>query len=132
MQDLLKSSSLNKPCKVWNGVVTRRGRGQMTLNGKITQPSRATFLNNGGVLTSERPWVLHKCNNPLCYEFEHLYAGNNSQNQKDSVIAGTHANAKKTHCPHGHKYDTLNTCIKYDGSRRCRTCHRIREAKRRA
>ena len=32
----------------------------------------------------------------------------------------------KTHCPKGHEYDELNTYVRSDGSRDCRTCERKR------
>jgi hypothetical protein len=34
------------------------------------------------------------------------------------------ANAVKTHCPYGHKYDDANTVIMKNGGRQCRACHR--------
>lgn len=34
------------------------------------------------------------------------------------------ANARKTHCPHGHPYDDANTYITPDGERMCRACRR--------
>jgi len=36
----------------------------------------------------------------------------------------------RTHCRRGHEYTPRNTSIKYDGSRRCLTCHRENEARR--
>lgn len=36
----------------------------------------------------------------------------------------------KTHCPQGHEYTPENTYIRPDGTQRCRTCHRQREAAR--
>jgi hypothetical protein len=37
--------------------------------------------------------------------------------------------AKKTVCKHGHPFDSLNTHFYADGSRRCRTCDRLRHRK---
>lgn len=38
--------------------------------------------------------------------------------------------AAKTHCPSGHEYTPENTLIHVSGGRRCRECHRKREADR--
>jgi hypothetical protein len=69
--------------------------------------------------------VLHKCNNIICVNPNHLYAGNNSDNIKDCVRAGNHINARKTHCPSGHEYNQFNTRTT-KASRSCRVCDRIR------
>jgi hypothetical protein len=41
-------------------------------------------------------------------------------------------NSEKTHCPRGHLYDEANTYVTKAGVRHCRTCHREREAARKA
>lgn len=60
-----------------------------------------------------------------------LAYGTASANRNDSVRHGTHANARKTHCPSGHAYDDENTYTGSDG-RHCRACHRDRHRARRA
>ena len=52
--------------------------------------------------------------------------GTASENSMDIVDHGHHFNANKTHCPAGHEYDSVNTHIKRDGSRICKTCNRNR------
>lgn len=41
-------------------------------------------------------------------------------------------NMLKTHCPHGHPYDQVNTLVNADGKRRCRTCVNARARARRS
>ena len=57
-----------------------------------------------------------------------LEYGTPSENAGDTLRHGRHANARKTHCPHGHPYDEANTV--YSPSRptgrRCRACARER------
>ena len=53
---------------------------------------------------------------------ENLAWGTPSQNRLDSVRNGTHHNARKTHCKHGHEFTPENTIITKDGRRNCRTC----------
>ncbi|BCK58409.1 hypothetical protein NWFMUON74_61810 [Nocardia wallacei] len=53
---------------------------------------------------------------------ENLAYGTDAENSADSLKHGTHYNARKTHCPHGHPYNTTN-----GPNRRCRECHRMNE-----
>lgn len=67
--------------------------------------------------------VCHKCDNPRCVRHDHLFLGDNSVNQKDSVSKGRHASTKKTHCPRGHLYTPENTYVRTSaGSRECVKC----------
>lgn len=38
---------------------------------------------------------------------------------------------RKTHCPSGHPYDSVNSRITRDGARKCRSCDRVRAQKAR-
>lgn len=67
---------------------------------------------------------------------ENLRWDTSSANKLDNVRNGSHAQAKKTHCPHGHEYTPENTYLvvskrsKHRGTRRqCRTCTRERAAR---
>src|SRR4029079_646697 len=65
-------------CLLWTA---RRRRGYGTFGIKASgkwRPifaHRVAFVLGGGVLTPERPFVLHHCDNPPCCEFTHLWAG---------------------------------------------------------
>lgn len=51
--------------------------------------------------------------------------GTHKENVHDQLRHGTHVNAKKTHCLHGHPFDAENTYHERGSSgRRCRTCMR--------
>lgn len=47
-----------------------------------------------------------------------------SANIYDRVRHGTHHEARKTHCKHGHPFDETNTARPKRGGRECRTCSR--------
>jgi hypothetical protein len=70
--------------------------------------------------------VLHSCNNRRCFNPQHLRLGNNSDNQIDSVKAGTHNKARLTHCKNGHPLtsDYIYPCEKTLRRRRCIICAR--------
>jgi hypothetical protein len=72
--------------------------------------------------------VLHKCDNPICWNPKHLFQGTNADNALDRERKGRHgdgggkANRAKTHCRHGHEYSFANTYRYPNGRRSCRTC----------
>lgn len=45
-----------------------------------------------------------------------------ASNMSDQIAHGTHVNARKTHCKHGHRFTPENTLARKDGKRRCKTC----------
>lgn len=47
---------------------------------KVHGTHRVAFLLTGGVLTNEKPHVLHSCDNKICCNPAHLSAGNHSEN----------------------------------------------------
>jgi hypothetical protein len=53
--------------------------------------------------------------------------GTQSENIRDSVNQGTHAEARKTHCPRKHPYAGDNLKVTPAGTRVCLTCKRARE-----
>lgn len=77
-------------CWLWTGRVVSK-YGMFKLRGKGVKPHRLTFVLNGGVLTAEKPFVLHNCpggDNTLCCNPDHLWAGNADDNAKDCVAKG--------------------------------------------
>lgn len=90
-------------------------------------------LKHGLDFEDKEHWALHKtiCPNTNCWNSEHLYVGNRSQNTMDSVVLRSHnSNSKKyiTHCPKGHEYTPENTKIqKGTNKRSCRECDKNRK-----
>lgn len=73
-------------------------------------------------------FVLHKCDIRCCVNPEHLYIGDQVDNIGDALardrIQGR--NRGITHCHRGHEFTSENTRVETTGSRRCRTCARLR------
>lgn len=61
-----------------------------------------------------------------------LRYGTASENEIDKVRHGHNPNANKTHCDYGHEFTPENTGRDGRGARRCKTCHRARNARYRA
>ena len=78
-------------------------------------------------LPDDNEEVRHLDGNPANNHLENLAWGTRADNILDQVRHGTHANAKKTHCPHGHEYTTQNTYRFPSGRRACRTCRSVKK-----
>lgn len=52
--------------------------------------------------------------------------GTHLDNIKDKFLHGTDHNSTKSHCIRGHEFDELNTKIRSNGSRFCKTCGQLR------
>jgi hypothetical protein len=102
-------------CWEWQGAKTSSGYGNLSWHGLHVQAHRvAYFLHNGGIALHTnfrqegvakryRRFVLHKCDNRLCCNPEHLFLGSMRANQLDAYAKGRktqprsqHANAKLT------------------------------------
>jgi hypothetical protein len=83
--------------------------------------------------------VLHKCDNPACFNPKHLFIGTQKDNIADAIRKGRlnqiYWQATKTHCPQGHLYSGSNLAIHRTTSggqtRVCKRCQLLRTWKRR-
>jgi len=87
------------------------------------------FLDAGGVLTEEKPWVLHTCDNGGCVNVEHLYAGDARDNVRDMFARGRHRHQNPT-CQRGHLWTAENTYTRPNGRRTCRVCVSIKQTEK--
>ncbi len=78
-------------CWVWMANTFRNGYGGFTLNGKHTLAHRASWvIFNGEIPTGLQ--VLHKCDNSLCVNPDHLFLGTAADNIYDMVSKGRQRN----------------------------------------
>lgn len=140
VRSLTRTVPLGDSTKTIQGIVLKQRKF-----GTDRHPRKAVKLCVGGIakvrlvhqlvleaFVGPRPEGLEGCHNngdPFDNRTENLRWDTNSANQLDSVEHGTHHEARKTECPQGHPYDAVNTAI-VDRKRRCKTCHRNREAAR--
>ena len=60
--------------------------------------------------------VDHICRNRRCLSIDHLRLVSNEDNARDN------GQSRRTHCPHGHRYEGANVKRTKQGHRVCRTC----------
>ena len=122
----------NGACLDWNGPIQRRnGRefyGRLRWEGQLEGAHRVAFFLRLGRWPDPELELRHLCNRPICVL--HAVEGTRSENVLDSVKAGTHNNASKTHCKYGHKLTPENTYTPPSGGRECIVCRRRRADER--
>lgn len=75
----------NEGCWLWTGAVSSNGYGWVSLNGHRRSAHRAAFQHFKGNICND---VLHKCNNRLCGNPDHLYDGTAYENARDRTTVG--------------------------------------------
>lgn len=76
--------------------------------------------------------VRHLDGNPTNNVVSNLTWGTKSENMRDKDIHGTNHHRNKTHCAQNHKFTEENTYVSSNGWRKCRTCMRARDQKRKS
>jgi len=75
-------------CWVWLGAIRGENNyGAMRINKRTIGAHRVSYMIHHGNIPDEMQ-VLHKCDNRLCVNPEHLYAGNQKQNIRDMYNRG--------------------------------------------
>ena len=116
-------------CLLYIGCTDADGYGKLGVgkHGKLLAHRLSAFLN--GIIDSldDPRMVCHKCDNPPCTEPDHLYAGNASTNKLDEVERGLYRNQNtiKSVCKRGHSLSGENLRVAKDGTRHCKTCHKM-------
>lgn len=74
-------------CRNWLGQTSNKGYGQFWFKRKVFLAHRIAWtLANGAI--PDRLLVLHKCDNPLCCNVDHLFLGTHRDNTSDMIAKG--------------------------------------------
>ena len=72
-------------CWEWKGN-KRGGYGRFRINSKLYTASRVSYLIKNGNFPIN--FACHKCDNPSCVNYNHIWDGNNDENMKDMFAKG--------------------------------------------
>lgn len=81
-------------CFIWQGGVTSAGYGMISYIGKLYLVHRLMYMVHNEVILPRRIVVCHKCDERLCCNPEHLFAGTQSDNMQDAVSKGLMASGE--------------------------------------
>lgn len=117
-------------CWEWKGRVVAKGYGHFEIDGIYYVASRVSCLIHYGEEINSM-YALHRCDNPPCVNFNHLFLGTILDNHRDMIAKGRDSLNKerraRTHCRQGHEYTEENTGDHY-GRRCCKECNRLYQA----
>lgn len=94
-------------CIEWEGARDAYGYGMRRWAGKVVRTHRLAFALEHGYWPEV---VMHKCDNPPCYNPDHLAVGTRDSNNADRDAKGRHAGNKQTHCLRGHPHIPGQKC----------------------
>ena len=82
-------------CWIWKGKITPHGYGHQTRRNSTSFAHRISYEYHTGKIP-EGKMILHKCNNKLCVNPDHLYAGTAYDNAQDAIRDGVLAKRSLT------------------------------------
>lgn len=96
------SSAATGGCVLWTATKNKAGYGIISVtlergsgNRTMMSAHRALYIATTGKVLPRNIFVLHKCDNPACVNFDHLFEGTAQDNMLDCISKGR--KAKKHH-----------------------------------
>ena len=107
------------PCWLWTGAKDQDGYGQIWFENKQCKAHRIAWFLTAGEWPE--PFALHRCDNPTCVRFSHLFQGTPKDNTDDMVEKGRASFLRgpwKIRCKRGH----LRTRTNVSKQGACKLC----------
>jgi len=79
-------------CWPWKLKPLGNGYGRIKFKRKTIKAHRLSFLIHYGAFPEGKPRALHKCDNPICVNPSHLFAGSDGDNVRDCVRKKRYSN----------------------------------------
>lgn len=94
---LLKKRIINLKtgCWEWVGTKIKQGYGHISWNGKQTRVHRLSAYLWMNFDFNKNLEICHKCDNPACFNPEHLFVGTHKDNAKDMINKNRQARGEK-------------------------------------
>lgn len=75
-------------CWKWTSTTYTNGYGSFRLKGKTRGAHRISFMLTHGPFPEDKPYGLHRCDNPICVNPNHIFPGTQQENLEDMRIKG--------------------------------------------
>jgi hypothetical protein len=122
---IAKRAIMPSGCWEWTAARANNGYGRISWKGHVERVHRVAAHLALGLDLRSAAVVCHRCDNPPCFNPEHLFIGTLSDNTQDMIGKGRGyaGPVPHTHCHRGHPLagDNLMILGKHQ-QRRCRTC----------
>lgn len=114
-------------CWEYTGKVGPRGYAGISFRKKRVRIHRLVYRIVKGPFPRDYD-VMHLCDNPPCFNPDHLRAGTTQENVRDCLSKNRQFSQRKTHCPRGHAYADNAAWSKRPSGvwRACAICHRAK------
>lgn len=127
---LLRRRRIDGACWIYTGKVTAEGYGSICFEGRAQGVHRLAYESKIGPI-AEGLVIDHLCRTRACFNPAHLEPVTCRVNVLRGIGPAPQL-AARTHCANGHPFDEINTYVRSDGARRCRTCARDSDRRRRS
>lgn len=127
---IMKTHLNENGCLIWHGHVHLNGYPRVTYKGRSWFVHRLNWTIARGDIPKGM-YLCHKCDNPLCINLDHLFAGTPNDNIQDMVKKDRHYRLHEFGvCRRGHEMTDENTYTRPNGYTNCRKCLQINKNKR--